>query len=189
MKVFDVNDQDSIKKSAEILSSGGVLIFPTDTVYGIGCALNEGAIKKLYRIKNRPLNIPTSILINNKHSLILRCSIKKMISENIVDDFVAGKTTLVIDNKNINIEIPEIIESNGSIGVRIPNDHWLQKLIIEVGPIVASSANKAGEKVPKSFVDIDPDLLLQVDLFIKTDKIIGDQPSRVYDTINKKYLR
>lgn len=189
MKVIDVNDQNSIKKSAEILSSGGVLIFPTDTVYGIGCSLNNSAILKLYKIKNRPQNKPTSILISNKHSLILCSSIKKMIKDNIINDFKNGETTLIIDTQIIKMDISKIIEAHDTIGVRIPNDEWLQKLIIEVGPIVASSANKAGESVPKSFACIDPDLLAQVDLVIKTDQIIGDQPSRVYDTINQKYLR
>ena len=181
MKIID--NRNSIQNAARVLKKGGILIFPTDTVYGIGCLLTEKAIRRLYKIKNRPLSQPTAILISNKNIPKI-CS-----STNKGDDFISGQITLILSVAMLGFNIPKIILKNGKIGVRIPNHPWLQRLIDLAGPIVTSSANKKGENPPAKFTEIDQDIIEKADLIIKTDEKLPGIPSRVYDLELKKYLR
>lgn len=76
MKIIDIKNKGSVQNAAEVLRKGGILIFPTDTVYGVGCLNNEKAIKKLYRMKNRPLNQPTALLISKDHIFKIKLVLK-----------------------------------------------------------------------------------------------------------------
>lgn len=189
MKIIDIKHKDSLQNAATVLRSGGILIFPTDTVYGIGCLLKEESIKKLYEIKNRPLNQPTAVLMNRN------IFDGKRTNELILDykqeeDFYNGKLTIIDGNENYAIKFPEIILSKeGNIGVRIPKFTFLEELISLTGPIVASSANFKGEIIPESFNEIDIKLMNKADLVIKTDELIGNSASRVYNIVSGEYLR
>lgn len=181
MKIIDQKDINSIQNAAEVLKSGGILVFPTDTVYGIGCALNETAIIKLYQIKNRPLTQPTAILMN-----------KSDVPELLLKEFKkypAGCVTIIADVEKYSNKFPQILLKDGKIGVRIPSDAWLEKLISKAGPIVASSANLAGENMPKKYSDISSKLFEQVDLAIKSDIISLHSASTVYDIEEEKIIR
>lgn len=206
MKIIDMKARNSINKAAETLLNGGVVIFPTDTVYGIGCAFKKPAVRRLYKIKNRPLTQPTAILLTSELFYIFHSSEKsrrwERLEKEIKDGFLGGKITIIFPPKMFNknaLNFPKMILSDisnisdisadGKIGVRLPKYPWLKKLIDKVGPIAASSANKKGEMPPKSFAEINPALLNQVDLVVKTDQTTINQPSRIYDLMNQKYLR
>jgi len=181
MKIIDQKDINSIQNAAEVLKSGGILVFPTDTVYGVGCALDEAAITRLYQIKNRPLTQPTAILMNKSDvPELLQKEYKK---------YPAGSVTIIADAKKYNINFPKVLLKDNKIGVRLPNDAWLKKLISIMGPIVASSANLAGESTPKKFSDISSKLLKQVDLAIKSDQISTTSHSTVYDVEENLIIR
>jgi len=179
----------SIQKASEILFKGKVLVFPTDTVYGIGCLPKEKAIRKLYKIKNRPLNQPTAILFSKKLYKLLDTKVKSQTPKNIYKDFQKGKITLILPKSQIKFNFPNIILKDETIGLRIPKNVWLQKLIDVVGPIVASSANKRGERAPKKFAGISQDIIEGADLVVKIEKSLSGEPSAVYDLACQKYLR
>lgn len=188
MRVIDIKNKNSINKAAETLKHSGILVFPTDTVYGIGCILNNDAIRKLYRIKNRPLNQPTAVLFSKKlyHS---RCSSIQSGIGGVIKRYPKGKVTIVLDQKHFNLKFPKILLKDNKVGIRLPNYPWLERLIDKVGPVVASSANKKGEVAPKSFQEIDPKIIEESDLVIKTkDKLLG-KPSTVYDIEENRVLR
>ena len=194
MNIIEINNKDSLETTLKVLSRGGIVVFPTDTVYGIGCALNDKAIKKLYQIKHRPLSKPTAILLNTKiviHFMRMPKGEHKMWYgfEKILKQYPKGKVTVVVEAENFKIKFPKILLKDNKIGVRFPDDKYLEKLIDEVGPIVASSANIAGEKTPKKFDDISANLLSQADLVIKSDKISSASPSTVYDIELNKIIR
>jgi len=181
MNIIDIKNKNSLNIASRILLKNGVVVFPTDTVYGIGCILDQEAIPKLYQIKNRPLNQPTAILMN-----------KNDIPESLQKEYKkypAGSVTIITDAKKYNINFPKVLLKDNKIGVRIPNDVWLEKLINEVGPIVASSANQAGENTPEKFSDVSSKLLKQVDLVVKSDIISVQTPSTIYDVETKKIIR
>src|SRR3990167_7362523 len=186
MNIIDINNKDSIQYAAKILKQGGILVFPTDTVYGIGCLIDEEAIKRLYKIKNRPLNQPTAILcIQDLIPKICSSTIKG----DIKHDFYKGGVTLLISKNLLGIDIPKILIKDGKIGIRLPQSGWLEKIIDMAGPIVTSSANKKGEPAPSSYSEIDPEIIQKADSAIKTDEKLLGIPSRVYDLELKKFFR
>lgn len=189
MNNININDKNSLKISAEIMEKGGVIIFPTDTVYGIGCLLNQKAIKKLYKIKNRPLSQPTAVLLSKQLYGKLRSSVKNTIDGDIEREFLSGKITIIFAANQFDIKFPKMILKDGSLGVRLPEFVWFEKLINLVGPIVATSANKKGKIAPRSFREIDPQVIKEADLTVKTDKTLGNKPSQVYDLKEQIFLR
>jgi len=195
MRTINIKSKSSLKTAISVLKRGGVIIFPTDTVYGIGCILNPNSIKKLYQIKNRPLTQPTAVLISEAlyHSEDLyhkiRSSAKCGIADKILKQSPKGKITVVMGTKYFKIKFPKILLKDNKIGFRIPDDKWLEKLIDKVGPIVASSANKAGERPPKKFSEIDKQIIKEADLTVKTKEILSGKPSAVYDLEKGIFVR
>lgn len=181
MSIIDINDKNSLEIAADTLKSDGILVFPTDTVYGIGCLLNEKAVKRLYKIKNRPQNKPTAILVTKKY----------------YDDKIAGyfkkykkgKVTLVLNKKLLDFSIPPLIIKDNKIGIRNPNFKWLENLIDLTGPIVASSANRQGEPTPSSFKNLDPNIIKESDLVIASHQKLKGNPSTVFNIEENKIIR
>jgi L-threonylcarbamoyladenylate synthase len=189
MNILDIKSENSLQNATEVLTSGGVLVFPTDTVYGVGCVLNKSAIRKLYKIKNRPSTQPTAVLMNQK---IFKENIKKdlFLPNKIETQFYSGLLTLVIPATDLKIEFPKtVIAEDQTIAVRLPNHLWLSQLIDQVGPIVTSSANKKGETPPKNFADISTQIIKEADLTIKSEEKSGHKPSAIYHLLTRKFIR
>lgn len=184
MKILDITNINSTKNAAAVLKSGGVLVMPTDTVYGVGCILESSAINKLYKVKDRSESQPTAILMNE--DVFERTSI---FDGQLPVEFWSGKMTIVFKVKEFNISFPEMITQNGTIGVRLPNHSWLSNLINEVGPIVAASANKRGQETPTSFSQISPEIIEEADLTIKTDEKMAQKASTIFDLAKNQVLR
>lgn len=181
MNIVNIKDKDSVEKATLVLSAGGVLVFPTDTVYGIGCVLNDKAIEKLYKIKNRSHSQPTAVLMSKSDMpLLLQKGYGK---------YPVGQITIIAHKNNYKIKFPNILLKDNKIGVRFTDDKWLQGLLNIVGPIVASSANKKGERAPQNFNEIDIKIIKEADLVVKNNERISGRPSVVYDLENKKILR
>jgi len=189
MNIIDIKSKDSLSMSVQLLQSGGIVIFPTDTVYGIGCSLNETAISKLYKVKNRPLNQPTAVLMSKnifKDLLIKNINLPAEIQQ----DFDSGRTTIILPANWFDEDFPKIIiAEDETIGVRLPRHQWLEKLIDSVGPIVATSANKKSGPVPTNFSELSSQIIDEADLTIKSDKAGLGQPSAIYHLVLKKLLR
>ncbi len=181
MNIINISDKSSLETATKILKSGGVVIFPTDTVYGIGCILEKRAIRKLYKIKNRPATQPTAVLMTKNQI----GDIKK----DIPSEFWDGQMTVIVPSKLFKYNFPKMILQDGKIGIRLPKFLWLEKLINIVGPIVTSSANKKGEQPPKKFSEISSELIKLADLTIKTNEKLSGVPSSVYDIENDLKIR
>ena len=134
-----------IEKAGELIKQGKIVIFPTETVYGIGTnGLDEKAVKKLYEVKQRPLNKPISLLVANMEMVNL---IAKDITETeykIMKNFFPGPLTIILKKKDI---VPDILTAGqDTVGVRMPRGEVARKLIEFAGvPIAAPSANISGE--------------------------------------------
>ena len=133
--------QYDLKSLSNILINGGVGIFPTDTVYGIGCnAFDDLAIKKLFDYKKRDLSKPINVLISNKKMLDKLVNNISDIEQKLMDSFWPGALTIVF-KKNPNVS--DLLTAGlDSIGVRMPNNQICLELIDNVGlPLATSSAN------------------------------------------------
>ena len=110
-------DYTKLKEPAQIIKNGGIVVFPTETVYGIGTnGLNENSIKRLYEVKQRPLNKPISLLVN---SIEMIEQITQNISEleyKLIKKFMPGPFTIILKKKDI---VPNILTANGdTVGIR-----------------------------------------------------------------------
>ena len=155
-----------LKEPANIIKNGGIVIFPTETVYGIGTnGLDENAVKKLYEVKKRPLNNPISLLVNN---IDMINSIAKDITEleyRLIKEFFPGPLTIILKKKDI---VPNILTANSNtVGIRMPANKIALKLIEYAGvPIATPSANISGKPSGTNPKDIIMDFDQKVDYFI-----------------------
>lgn len=177
--------RDDIETAVEVMRKGGIILYPTDTVWGIGCdATNVEAVAKIYRLKNR----------NEEKSMIILLADESDISKytgqaNLKTyDYIKGITrpvTMIYDNA-INLA-PNLINSDGSVGIRIVKDRFCQDLIKALGkPIVSTSSNISGFPPPALFTDIDIKIKSGVDYIVKhrQDDMIPSKPSMVIRMLN-----
>lgn len=132
---------------------GAVFIYPTDTIYGLGCnATNDKAVKKIREIKKRPES-PFSVIAPSKRWIEENCVVDEKAREWI--EKLPGPYTLILKLKNKNCIAKKVIPETSSLGVRIP-DHWFSRFVEELGvPIVTTSVNEAGKRFMTSAEDID----------------------------------
>ena len=166
-------DYIELKEPAKIMKYGGIVIFPTETVYGIGTnGLNPNAVEKLYKVKQRPLSKPISLLVN---SIDMINEIAKDITKleyALIKEFFPGPLTIILKKKEI---IPNIVTANSdTVGIRIPANEIALKLIEYSGvPIATPSANISG-KISGTNID---DIMKDFDG--KVDWCIDDGPSKI----------
>jgi len=143
-----------IEACLTVLESGGLILYPTDTIWGIGCdATNEDAVAKIFALKNRPDSKALIVLIADERSLL-----QYVASPHIeVFDYIQGvsKPTTIIYENAIGLA-GNLLAEDGSVGIRICADEFCKHLIKRFRkPIVSTSANVSGFPPPKVFADID----------------------------------
>ena len=157
---------DEIKDSANVVSNGGIIIYPTDTLYGLGAdILNEESLLRIYDIKGRPNDMALPVLVSGWEMVRSISSEVNVIGEKLAARFWPGQLTLVI---RANDNLSTILTGGrGTIAVRQP-DHWIAQQIIEqVGnPIVGTSANLSGSPDLVEASDLAPELGHLVDRII-----------------------
>lgn len=169
-----------IERAVQILKRGGVVIFPTETVYGLGCrADNSGTVMRLYRIKNKPLDEPAPVLISRWDELfVLDCKLDQKI-ENLLKKYWPGALTVILTSESKKVSSPLV--KDGKIGVRLTDHSIAKELIRQVGfPLVGTSANFHGKKPPTKFEDIDIEFARLGDLILKGECPFS-APSTVVD--------
>ena len=173
------NDDGALETAIQIIRSGGIVAFPTDTVYGIGAnAFDLAAIAKLYNVKNRDANKPIAILLADVSQLTLVCSSIPDYATRLGEKFWPGALTLVLPRDP---SVPEILSPTPTIGVRIPDHAFARSLIRVSGPMAVTSANISGQQSATSAEEILEKLGEQVDLIIDGGRSKGGIPSTVVD--------
>lgn len=171
-----------ISQAVKILNQGGIVIFPTDTSFGIGCRIdNKTAIQKLFEIRKRPVFKATPVLVSGlKMAKDYVLKIPKDVEEKLIDKFWPGALTIVLQSR-IDM-VPELVRGHGTtIGVRMPNNRAIQAIIKNVGiPILGPSANFHGKNTPYEYNDIDKDLIKLVDYVVNGECELK-KPSTVID--------
>lgn len=152
---------EDFERAVEALKAGQAVIFPTDTVYGLGVAVNYAPSPQLlYDIKHRPADKPIAWLVGDISDLERYGKDVSDEARGFADEGWPGALTIIVKASD---RVPPAYRSvQGTIGLRVPASDIACALMREVGPIAATSANRSGEPVPKSYQDIDPDLLVEV---------------------------
>ena len=125
--------------AADDLSAGNLVVYPTDTVYGIGADIfNEEAIKKLYSVKKRPYDMPLSVAVASKEMMENVAELNDN-ADKLIKEFLPGPLTIIIKKRS---EVPDILTSSSQkVGLRIPDHPIALELAKRAGPVVATSAN------------------------------------------------
>ena len=168
-KYFDFRnniDLEELKEPAKVIRNGGIVIFPTETVYGIGTnGFDEKSIKKIYELKRRDSNKPISLLVSNMEMVEMVAKDISDLEYKLMRKFWPGPFTIILKKKSI---VPDVLTSNGdTVGVRMPSGEIAKKLIeyAEV-PIAAPSANISGKPSGTDINDIMKDFEGKVDCII-----------------------
>ena len=167
------------KKIIKLLLSGGIVILPTDTVYGIFCsALNKQAVNKIYKIKGRNFNKPLQVFFSDKNQIKKYCKLNST-QIKYIKKYLPGPYTFVLKLKKTAKKTFSFLKN--TIGIRIIKYNLLNNIIKKTGPLAATSANISGKKTPVFFDDISKMLKNKVDFALKNDRFIKGNPSTVID--------
>lgn len=143
-----------IRQALEVLKQGGVILYPTDTVWGIGCdATNEEAVRKVFKIKNRT-DSKSLVLLANDLDMVARYV--REIPSIAIDLVEVNDKPMTIIYPQGQLLAPSVLAQDGSVGIRIPMNDFCIELVRKLRrPLVSTSANISGEPTPKCFAEID----------------------------------
>ena len=190
--MFNSNYSDQINKAANIIDAGGVVIIPTDTLYGLAAsALIPDAIDKVFNIKKRPKTQPLPILIPDNDYIYEYTKHIPELALKITQEFWPGPLTVILEK---NPKIPNNLTAGSKyVAIRIPNEEVVRSICRKLqSPITGTSANISGEEEHTKFQNITITTHELVNLSIKKDEAIQGQSSTILsfsDPENPKILR
>ncbi|VVC01012.1 Threonylcarbamoyl-AMP synthase [uncultured archaeon] len=180
------SDYDTAKEEAKkVLLSDGLVVYPTDTLYGIGCnALSHKAVEKIYAAKMREKGKPLSIIVADYAMLLDYCEVSSA-QERVLHALLPGPYTFILKLRK---KLP--VSPTLSVGIRVPEHMFMRQVSRELSmPIVSTSANISGAEGPSEAGDLDPGVSRLADLIIDGGKCRYSQGSTVIDLINMKVVR
>lgn len=176
-------DKSDISKAISALKNGQVIVYPTDTLYGLGADIyNDIAVRKVFEIKKRPFNDPLSIAVSNFIELEKIAFINDK-TKILINKFLPGKLTLILKKKDV---VSDLITAGlDKVAVRIPDNKIALELLSEFGPLTATSANVHGLKTPGIINDISMQFKDNIAVYLDNGKV-EDQASTIVDITGEK---
>ena len=191
MKILRISpdnpEGDKILCAADFLREGRVLIYPTDTVYGLGCSIDSPSVERIFDIKKRGRDMPLSVAFSSiemvEEYAVVGDEERRFILDNIDEPY-----TFILEKKE---GIPDVVTAGkDGVGVRIPNHAVVGGFVEKVGvPIITTSANVSGNAPPASVDEISDEIKDAVDLVIDSGPCRIGKPSKVIDLRSGKVLR
>lgn len=170
-------------QAKNVLKEGGLIVFPTDTFYGLGAdPFNTEAVKKIFQVKNRAADKALLVLIAKIEDVALLTGAEiSSIAKTCMDAFWPGPLTLLFEARK---DLPsELTAGTGKIGIRLPGNADTCKLISNIGhPLTAPSANLSGDPEPENIAEIAEEICSQTDLIIDNGPAPGGKASTLLDT-------
>jgi L-threonylcarbamoyladenylate synthase len=173
--------QQQVEQGINVLKQGGIVAFPTDTVYGLGAAINgDQAVARVYMVKGRPRNMALPLLLADKSQIAEVAEAVPPIAWLLADKFLPGALTMVLLKSE---SVPDIITGSGkTVAIRIPAHPIPISLVRGLGtPIVGTSANLSGSPSTLTAEEVYTQLDDQVDLIINGGRCPGGKESTVID--------
>jgi L-threonylcarbamoyladenylate synthase len=161
--------RDEVSKAFKIVQDGGIILYPTDTIWGIGCdAANTEAVKKIYHLKQRDEAKSMIILLDTDNKLASYIQEVPELAYNLIE-YAENPLTLIMPGaRNIS---PALIANDGSVGIRVSNHPFCQGLIQRLRrPLVSTSANISGKPSPQYFSQVDQEVIDGVDYVVDVDQ-------------------
>ncbi|MDL2246330.1 threonylcarbamoyl-AMP synthase [Methanobrevibacter sp. OttesenSCG-928-K11] len=182
MKILKINpekiDFSIINEAIKVLACGGVILYPTDTVYGLGANIfDKHAVKRIYSIKNRDFTKPLSVLISDSKLIPLIANLDEE-NEKLINNYLPGPFTFILNKKEV---IPDYVTGGSeNVGIRVP-DNEIARNIAKIFPIITTSANISNKEVLDNPKDILNQLNHDVDLVIDIGPLNSNKPSKIID--------
>lgn len=167
-----------ISKAVKALSNGKIIVYPTDTLYGLGADIfNIDAVEKIFEIKKRVKSEPLSVAVSSFSELEKIAFVDDKIKK-IVDKFLPGKLTIILEKRDI---VPDLVTGGlNKVGVRIPNNKIAMDILHEFGPITSTSANVHGQKTPITIEDVSQQFKEDVTVYLD-DGCLNGKASTIID--------
>ncbi|MBX2990004.1 MAG: threonylcarbamoyl-AMP synthase [Bacteroidetes bacterium] len=183
---YDVPEHEVLDDAATVVLNGGVIVYPTETLYGIGAdATNATAIRNVVKAKRRSDERPILVIIHSRDLLKNLVAGIPDFAEQLMQHFWPGPLTLVF--KSAHGVPPELTRGSGTIGVRIPSNTFCLELLTRCNrPLTSTSANISGEPVHRTVDEIRLVMTDGIDLYIDAGRLPESKPSTVVSVVGKK---
>jgi L-threonylcarbamoyladenylate synthase len=179
-----IDEAGALAAAVEVLACGGVVAFPTDTVYGLGAlAFDENAVAMLYDVKERGMDKAIPLLIGDFGQLERVTSKVTAMAEKLARRFWPGPLTIVLPRHRM---IPDAVTPLPTVGVRIPNLDSTRKLLRLTGPLAVTSANISGQSSPSTAAGVEVQLGKRIPLILDGGVTPGGTPSTVVDCTKRR---
>ena len=175
---MDTLDEKIIDEAIQVLSGGGIVLYPTDTVYGLGANIfNSDAVKRVFEIKNRSFLKPLSILVSDVKAIDLVARVSNSEKE-IINNYLPGPYTFILKKSII---VPRVVTSGSTfVGVRVPNND-ISRRLASLFPITTTSANISDDEVLSNPCEILEQLDCDIDLVIDVGDLKSNHASMIVD--------
>jgi L-threonylcarbamoyladenylate synthase len=177
--ILSIQDPSAIRTAVRVCRNGGLIAFPTDTVYGLAALIHDpAAIDRLYQAKERALNKAIAVLIGEMAQLEQVAHHLPEAGRRLVNRYWPGALTLVVPRHP---DLPDNLSLNNTIGVRMPDHDFALELLRKTGPLATTSANISGSSSPRSAQDVLEQLDGRIELLLDGGETPGGIPSTVVD--------
>ncbi|HEX6034581.1 MAG TPA: L-threonylcarbamoyladenylate synthase, partial [Anaerolineales bacterium] len=178
-EILPASSDDTLLRALAVLHAGGLVAFPTDTVYGVGALAFDGqAIELIYAAKDRPVDKAIPILISDVNELDKVGIDIPEVARKLASRFWPGPLTVLVPKRR---DLPESVSATSTVGVRVPDHEVARALLHAAGPMAVTSANISGQQSPVSAPEVHEQLGGRIPLIIDGGKTPGGIPSTLVD--------
>jgi L-threonylcarbamoyladenylate synthase len=188
-EILSIHDPRALAYALEILTGGGLVALPTDTVYGLGALVYEGgAVEEIFRVKGREIEKAIPIMIADVDQMERVSAGMNSTARKLAERFWPGPITLVVPRHP---SIPDVVSPFPTVGVRIPQHDATRELLRMAGPMAVTSANISGQSAPSTARGVEAQLGGLIPLILDGGTTLGGMPSTVVDCteLEPKILR
>ena len=183
-EILSASSPQTIPRALEVLRAGGLVAFPTDTVYGVGAlAFDEQAVKSIYVAKERPVEKAIPVLIGDHIDLSKVAEEVPMVATKLIARFWPGPLTVLVSKKP---SLPVVVSATSTVGVRVPDHEVARSLLRLAGPMAVTSANISSQPNPTTAEEVNQQLGGRIALIIDGGKTPGGVPSTLVDCTGKE---
>ncbi len=178
-RILPADSPNALPQALEILRNGGLVAFPTDTVYGLGAIAFDGkAVESIYAAKERPVEKAIPVLLADPVDMNQVAAEVPWMAKQLATKFWPGALTILVPKR---VDLPEAISANSTVGVRIPDHPMARKLLRAAGPLATTSANLSGKPNPLQSAQVYDQLSGRIPLILDGGDTPGGVPSTVVD--------
>lgn len=179
--IFPADNNNAVPRALEILKRGGLVAFPTDTVYGVGAlAFDAAAVESIYTAKDRPVEKAIPILIGEPEDLGKVTTKVPTIAKKLAARFWPGPLTLIVPKHS---DLPDVVSAGPTVGVRVPDHPVARALLTAAGPMAVTSANISGQDSPTTAEGVNRQLNGRIPFILDGGETPGGVPSTVVNCL------